>query len=121
MLAWLYSKWATPASNQLEKLCFQEPNPERTKAILDSHTFDEIKSWRTKIGDHPILHEVAEQSPFYEGALCILKLCWEDQRLRSLWNSYTYLDEYGFTVVRRLEEAFKDKSQPEIVREIMSW
>ena len=120
MYAWLYSLFSTPVSQQLEKMMFEKPNPEKAKSILESHTFDEIKSWRTKFANHPILHEAAEQSPFYEGALCILQLCWEDQRLRGLWNSDNYRDEYRFTVVGRLAMAYKNEEQPEFVKKIIS-
>lgn len=71
---------------------------EATRTILKTHDLREIRGWHR--AGHPLLHEAAENCSI--GAEMVLDCAFADVRLRSLFTDPTYVDKYGYTVLRRI-------------------
>jgi len=86
---------------------------EQAKQVLTAESLDTIKTWM--LWETPLLHEAASQDTV--GAQHILEAVFSDERLRSLLDDPSYVDKYGYTVVRRLSK-FLSRSSSNIHKEI---
>lgn len=79
---------------------------EQTRQVLTAESLDTIKTWT--FWGTPLLHEAASQDTL--GAQHILETVFRDERLRPLLDDPSYVDKYGYTVVRRLSKFLGQRS-----------
>lgn len=89
----------SPASLMFRHIFRKDGTLEEIKEILNTHTAEEIMSWRS--GGHPVLHEACEQFT-YGGAQLVLQAFFEDYRLKGLFTNHAYVDKYGGLASGRL-------------------
>lgn len=73
----------------------------KIKTIFDFQSAEPVRQWNN---GHPLLHEAAEQSDTFQGAVNVLCAAFVDRRLRPLFTDLTYTDKYGACPARRLWE-----------------
>jgi hypothetical protein len=74
------------------------------KRLLDGVTREEILQEKRFNFQHPFLHELCEQSD----AFSLLKEAWKRPVFGEFWENEKYIDQYGFTVLKRLSKKLSD-------------